>query len=449
MFLELPRFAKIARFAEIVRFAATVLRTVYTFACLYSAADASKALWVKAVPACFAQCPTTMPIVIHSSLAEVNCEQWNALIDDDYPFLKHEFLLGLELSGCTTPNTGWTPQHIVQTSETAQLESPNASAASVIVAAMPCYAKTHSYGEYIFDWSWADAYYRHGLEYYPKLSNAVPFTPATGPRLLVSETNRDQAYQALLSKAQQLCEEDGYSGWHSLFINEREAEYFESHPDVVVRHSNQFHWRNHDYADFDAFLASLSSKKRKNIKRERRRITEQNIRYTWVTGADLNHEVMQTMYRFYSRTIQMYGAQSYLNRPFFEYLANHFADNTLVLLAHYEDQVIAGGLYFKSDNTLYGRYWGASHNFHSVHFETCYYQAIDWCIQNGYNRFEAGAQGEHKHARGLSPSRTYSAHWLLEPQFHNAIGEFIEQEQKHIAAYQQNIDRHSPYKREV
>lgn len=381
-----------------------------------------------------------MSIVIHSALAEVNCERWNALLIDDYPFLKYEFLNGLEQTGCTIPAHGWTPQHLVD----------YAADQTTIVAAMPCYAKTHSYGEYIFDWAWADAYFRHGQHYYPKLSTAVPFTPATGPRILVSEpTNVALCTDQLFSRVQRLCEEEGYSSWHALFISELEAKHFAQNPQTLVRHSNQFHWQNQNYASFAEFLTSLTAKKRKNIKRERRRIQEQNIQYTWYSGNDLTPEIMLTMYAFYARTIQMYGAQAYLNRDFFVYLAEHFANNTLVLLARFEQQIIAGGLYFKSNHTLYGRYWGAVHNFHSVHFETCYYQAIEWCIEHGYARFEAGAQGEHKHARGLSPSKTYSAHWLRDPQFHQAVGEFILQEQQHIDAYQRNMANHSPYRNEL
>ena len=389
-----------------------------------------------------------MSIVIHSALAEVNCERWNALLDDDYPFLKHQFLLGLEKTGCTTAENGWTPTHFVE----------YAADQETIVAALPCYEKTHSYGEYIFDWAWADAYYRHGVDYYPKLSSSVPFTPASGQRFLVNQSEElaksspdhyANHVAKLVKQAQDYCTDNGLSGWHGLFINEQEAAHFENDPNVFVRHSNQFHWQNQGYSSFDDFLNRLNAKKRKNIKRERRRITEQEITYRWISGDELTPEVMQTMYGFYARTIQMYGAQAYLNRGFFDYLAEHFSDNTMVLLASFGDQTIAGGLYFKSDNTLYGRYWGALHNFHSVHFETCYYQAIEWCIEHGYSRFEAGAQGEHKHARGLSPSRTYFAHWLQEPQFHAAIGQFIEQEQAHIESYQKDISRHSPYRNEL
>ena len=379
-----------------------------------------------------------MPIVIHSALAEVTSESWNALIQDDYPFIKHEFLSALETTGCVTPETGWIPSHIVNYADDNR----------TILCAMPCYEKSHSYGEYIFDWAWADAYFRHGISYYPKLSTAIPFTPATGQRVLASKNTVDP-YPTLVDATQFLCHERELSGWHGLFLNSKEIDQFAHDSNYLVRHSNQFHWQNHNYSNFSEFLASLNSKKRKNIKRERRRIVEMDVQYRWLSGEDLTTEVMHTMYRFYQRTIALYGAQSYLNKPFFEFLGSSFNRNTMVLFAYYNDQIIAGGLYFKGDSVLYGRYWGALHNFHSVHFETCYYQAIQWCIEHGYERFEAGAQGEHKLARGLSPSTTYSAHWFVDERFQSAIGEYVTQEQHHVAEYQHKIAKHSPYRNEI
>lgn len=378
-----------------------------------------------------------METVVHQSLADINSKQWNALIDDANPFITHEFLLGLEVSQCVCNDTGWQPYHIAIYTDSSRSE---------LIAAMPCYIKTHSYGEYIFDWSWADAHHRHGLEYYPKLSNAVPFTPATGQRLLISETYFNANIESkLLSKAIEITKEKKLSSFHSLFLPRQQAEHLHKQG-CLLRHSTQFHWQNKNYADFDGFLASMSSKKRKNIKRERRRVTESGIQYRWLSGNQLTPENVQTMYRFYSRTIRYYGAQSYLNNDFFMYLSEHLKHQTMFLFADYGDQTIAGGLYFKSKQTLYGRYWGALDNFHSLHFETCYYQAIDWCIKNGYQSFEAGAQGEHKLARGLEPSTTYSTHWIAHDGFRSAIDEFLDSEQKHIENYQSAMNQHSPYK---
>ena len=209
---------------------------------------------------------------------------------------------------------------------------------------------------------------------------------------------------------------------------------------------DRFHWKNNDYASFDDFLSQMSSKKRKNIKRERRRVNETGVTFKWLSGNELSAQAAATMYKFYSRTIAYYGAQSYLNKSFFEYIATHFSNQTLFLFAEFENQIIAGGLYFKGEKTLYGRYWGALANFHSVHFETCYYQAIQWCIEHGYDSFEAGAQGEHKLARGLEPTTTYSSHWIAHPEFRKAISSFLSEEENHVNEYQKTMQAHSPYK---
>ena len=361
------------------------------------------------------------------------------MLADNNPFMRHEFLSGLEQTQCVCDATGWQPAHIAAYANSSQ---------TLLVGAMPCYIKTHSYGEYIFDWSWADAHHRHGLDYYPKLSNAIPFTPASGQRWLISEQADQQAtFDALIEAALALVNERELSSFHSLFMTLEQLGALVS-KGFSARYSTQFHWQNRGYQSFDDFLARMSSKKRKNIKRERRRVVESGITYRWLSGDHLDSAAVAHMYRFYARTITTYGAQSYLNKAFFQHLADHFNQQTLFLFAYYQDQIIAGGLYFKSDETLYGRYWGALDNFHSVHFETCYYQAIDWCISNGYRRFEAGAQGEHKLARGLEPATTYSAHWIRDPQFRVAIDNFLKQEQNHTDHYAKALQAHSPFKTE-
>lgn len=387
-------------------------------------------------------------IVVHDSLAQIDAVQWNAMLTSNNPFMRHEFLLGLEQTNCVCADTGWQTAHIVlyETNDKKQM-----------LGAMPCYIKSHSYGEYIFDWSWADAHHRHGLDYYPKLSNAVPFTPATGERLLIAKTKqgsdttaseRGEIEQALINAAIDLAETRKLSSFHSLFLTHKQSERL-AVLGCSTRHSSQFHWNNRDFSSFDEFLALMSSKKRKNIKRERRRVLETGINYRWLSGAELSPSMVDVMYRFYSRTIRYYGAQSYLNKAFFSYLAENLNQQTLFLFAQLDDTIIAGGLYFKSNDTLYGRYWGALDNFHSVHFETCYYQAIEWCIDNGYQRFEAGAQGEHKLARGLEPSTTYSAHWIAHPGFRDAIDDFLKSEHQHIDHYKNAMQTHSPFKTEL
>ena len=381
-----------------------------------------------------------MHIVTHSLINEINTTAWNKLLTDNNPFMRHEFLNGLEECDCAIAETGWQPAHIAAYTNNLKSE---------LLGVMPCYIKNNSYGEYIFDWSWADAHYRNGLDYYPKLTNAAPFTPATGERWLIAKDNTSYSSEeistALINAALKFTDEHNFSGLHCLFLNEEQYTFL-GEKQFLQRVSNQFHWRNQSYQSFDDFLAKMSSKKRKNIKRERRRVKESNIDYQWLTGSELNLSTANTIHQFYQRTINYYGARPYLNHAFFEYLVEHFSEQTLILFAKFEDKVIAGGLYFKSDDCLYGRYWGALDNFHSVHFETCYYQAIEWCIAHGYARFEAGAQGEHKLARGLEPNTTYSAHWISHPQFRVAIDDFLDQEKQHIAEYSNSLQAHSPFK---
>lgn len=387
---------------------------------------------------------TRMHIVVHDALSQIDAQQWNRLVIGNNPFIRHEFLLGLELSGCVSPDTGWSPQHIAIYDDQRQ-ES--------LLGAMPCYLKKHSYGEYIFDWAWAEAHHRHGLDYYPKLSNAIPFTPATGPRWLVNnDDNLDidtlQIEKALLQHAIKLTESTQSSSFHSLFVTKTQLD-TALNMGLSQRSSTQFHWQNRGYASFAEFLNSMTSKKRKNIQRERRRVSESGIEYQWFSGASLDSTTVDTMYEFYLRTIHLYGAQTYLNQPFFQYIADHLPQQTHILFAKHADKTIAGGLFFSSDTTLYGRYWGALNNFHSVHFETCYYQPIEWCIQNDKQFFEAGAQGEHKLARGLEPCTTYSMHWISHPQFRTAIDDFLSQESNHVKQYQDVMHTRSPFKSEI
>lgn len=381
-----------------------------------------------------------MHIVVHDSINEINSTLWNRLLSDNNPFMRHEFLHGLEQCQCVCESTGWQAAHIGVYADISKTD---------LIGAMPCYIKGHSYGEYIFDWAWADAHHRHGLEYYPKLSNAIPFTPATGERwLLAQNDDTKEVSNAIIQTALDIVEERSLSSFHSLFLTESQYQQL-GDADFSQRLSTQFHWRNQDYKTFDDFLNKMSSKKRKNIKRERRRVLEADIEYRWLSGDALNDSAVEIMYQFYKRTIHYYGAQSYLNKAFFNYIAESFSEQTLFLFAYHGEQAIAGGLYFKSNDTLYGRYWGALNNFHSVHFETCYYQPIEWCINNGFQRFEAGAQGEHKLARGLEPTTTYSAHWIRHPEFRNAIDDFVKREQTGVTQYTEAMQSHTPFRKEL
>lgn len=378
-----------------------------------------------------------MQIDVIDSLKTISPLQWNEMIPNGYPFLRHEFLYGLEITQCTTAETGWTGRHIVAYTDQSR---------TAILGALPCYLKSHSYGEYIFDWAWADAYQRAGLHYYPKLSCAIPFTPVTGPRWLLSPlADQKEVKTALINKLISDSDSLNISSIHFLYTDKNHNDTLGKHG-FIQRHSSQFQWENHDYQHFSNFCACLSSKKRKNINRERRRIEDAQVKYKWFNAETLSPEVATTMFQFYRRTIQRYGAQQYLNEAFFKHLQQTLAAQTHILLAYHQKQAIAGGIYFSSDNTLFGRYWGASDDFNSLHFETCYYQPIEYCINNNIQRFEAGAQGEHKLSRGLLPVTTYSMHRLLDNRFEAAIMDYVEDESQQIDRYKQLLNQHSPFK---
>ncbi len=380
-----------------------------------------------------------MQISIHDNLAEVDAAQWNVLVPGDAPFLRHEFLAGLEITGCVEPQTGWTPQHIVlRDSDTADR----------IIGAVPLYLKTHSYGEYVFDWAWADAYRRSGLEYYPKLVAAVPFTPVTGPRILCARGEGTEVLQICIDAVQRHAQDLGVSSLHWLFTELPETERL-LQCGLLRRVGTQFHWHNRGYRQFDDYLGALSAGKRKKIRRERRRVAEQDIQLEVLCGAALEPEHMDIFYRFYRSTIEQHGAIPYLQRAWFQHIRQTMADHIVLILAVKDGRSVAGALNFRGSTTLYGRYWGATEWYADLHFETCYYRAIQYCIDQGLTRFEAGAQGEHKLNRGLLPVTTYSAHWLRHPQFAAAISDYLHRETAGVAQYNEILQAHSPYRREV
>jgi hypothetical protein len=314
---------------------------------------------------------------------------------------------------------------------------------------MPLYLKGDSHGEFVFDWSWADAYERAGLDYYPKLVSAVPFTPATGARLLVGDSADAASLRAaLVTAALDFAREAGLSSWHVLFPEEADRTAL-SAAGLLERKACQFHWRNEGYADFDDFLSRFSSAKRKKARRERRRIAEAGIRFEHLAGDQLGPDDWDAVYEFYSHTFLRRGRPPYLNREFFEILAASIPQNLVVILARYETQPIASAICFRSSSALYGRYWGSAADFHSLHFETCYYQGIEYCIREGLGLFEPGTQGEHKISRGFSPTVTWSCHWLREPAFYTAIADYLERESAHVDSYMSHWNEHLPYRRET
>ncbi len=374
----------------------------------------------------------------HNALASIPAGAWNRLDGTDSPFLRYEFLYALEKTNCVCPKTGWIPQHLALYEFADEPDS--------LIGAIPLYIKNHSYGEYIFDWAWANAYDRSGLNYYPKLSVAIPFTPVTGKRLLVSgNRNREAISKLLIDGALSVAEKYQASSIHWLFTTKEESALLQQHRHLF-RTGYQFHWHNNNYNNFDHFLESLSAQKRKKIKRERRQVRDAGITMEVITGKEIRDDHWDRFYGFYTNTIQKHGAIPYLNREFFHEIGRTMPDSVVLVFAHQDDKVIAGSLNYKSDNTLYGRYWGSLGSYHSLHFETCYYRAIEFCIENRLTRFEAGAQGGHKLSRGFLPVEIYSAHWLDHPEFNRAVADYIEREQNDIEYQIDELNEHSPFK---
>jgi len=368
-------------------------------------------------------------IQVLDTLAGVEPQAWNALAGG-HPFLRHEFLHALHETGCASPDSGWAPQYLTLRQ------------GASLVGAMPLYLKAHSYGEYVFDWAWADAYHRHGLEYYPKLLGAIPFSPVTSPRLLA----RDSATRALLIRAAlQLAREA--SSLHVLFPPEAEAREMEA-AGMMLRRSVQFHWENRGYASFDAFLAELASAKRKKIRQERRKVQEAGVRFQRLVGAEIREGHWDFFTRCYSNTYRAHHSTPYLNLAFFRRLGETLPEHVLLVLAELDGKPIAGALNIFSPGALYGRYWGAVGHVPMLHFETCYYQALEFCIERGIALFEGGAQGEHKLARGFMPVQTWSAHWLKHPQFADAVEKFLARESAGIESYVDELNERSPFRRE-
>lgn len=375
-------------------------------------------------------------------LAALPPAQWNRLCGDDYPFARHEFLSALEDSDCVCARHGWVPQHLVAFQD----ETGNGDT-KTLIGAVPLYLKDHSYGEYVFDWAWADAYARSGLDYYPKLVAAIPFTPATGPRLLVGQDDPDQRIESALAEGVQTYAENSQaSSLHWLFTQHSTHQYL-ARQGLLTRIGHQFHWHNPGYRDFDQFLNAFSAHKRKKLKRERRRVEEAGIHVDMWPGQELDEQHWDAFYEFYLGTIQRHGAIPYLSRRFFHAIGRSMPSTIVMAMAYKGPKLVAMALNLRGKDTLYGRYWGSLRGYHSLHFETCYYAAIDYCIKQPLKRFEAGAQGEHKLSRGFLATTTYSAHWLRHPEFANAIADFLQREGHGMRDYIKTLDQHTPYRK--
>ena len=370
-----------------------------------------------------------MIIKVIETIADIPAAQWDALAEDN-PFLKHAYLNALQETGCASPKTGWQAQFITLWKD------------EQLVGGMPLYLKFHSYGEFVFDWAWADAYQRHGLTYYPKLVCSVPFTPATGPRALAATPElRAQLVRAAL----ELAHEPGVSSLHLLFPYESQAQEMEQQG-MMLRRGVQLHWRNPGYADLEDYLASMRRDKRKKINQERRKVSDAGISFEHIRGEDISAEQWAFFVRCYEHTHIQYNSPQPLNLAFFRQIGATMPDNILLIIASRDGQPIAGAINFYNHDTLFGRSWGALEYHPGLHFETCYYQAIDFCIRNKIALFEGGAQGEHKLARGFLPSVTWSAHWLAHPQFSKAVEDFLKREAGGIDQYMDELNDSNPFK---
>jgi uncharacterized protein len=425
---------------------------------------------------------------IVDSPADLDAEMWNALLAKQprpTPFLRHEFLSALTTAGCATAETGWAPRFVTiwrttgNSSKNGHGDTGDANVAQVaddasdengaddgvvhtlgdnekigatsfegeeLVAATPLYLKDHSYGEYVFDWAWADAYRRNGLEYYPKLLCAVPFTPVTGARLMAVD---DESRLTLAATLRALAEESGVSSLHILYPTDEEATVLDA-VGLMARTGVQFHWENPGYQTFDDFLATLEQKKRKNIRAERRKVQEAGVTMRRIKGPDITEADWRFFNRCYQQTYRDHYSSPYLNLNFFRTIGQTMPDNLLMVIGEREGKPVASSLVVYQreidGGTLYGRYWGAIEHIPCLHFETAYYQPLEFCIEEGLRAFEGGAQGEHKMARGFLPTVTHSAHWLAHPSFADAVERFLAQETAHMQNYVDELREHDPFK---
>ena len=376
-------------------------------------------------------------VEILENLSTASAEEWNRLGVAALPFLRYEFLRALEVHDCLGERFGWLPRHIVVH-----------DAQDRLVAACPLYLKFNSYGEFVFDWAWADAYERNGLRYYPKLVSASPYIPASGPKLLIAQDapEPDGLRHLLLETARQLAEAERASSLHWLFTPEEETTFLEARG-YLRRTGCQFHWENQGWQDFDDFLAALSHAKRKNIRRERRKVHEAGIRFRQLDGQTASEADWADFHQLYETTFDRKGGLPTLSLDFFLDIAERLPAQVLLVQALKDNQVVAAAFNLVGETTLYGRHWGCRAHYDSLHFETCYYQGLDFCLQRGLQRFEPGAQGEHKIARGFLPTPTWSAHWLADAHFARAVQQFLQHETEGMQDYMDELAGHSPYRR--
>ncbi len=395
----------------------------------------------------------TLAVEFTHSIEDIGQENWNSITGVENPFTRYEFLHALEKTGCTTKQSGWQPHHVAVYETT---ESPNtkqgSAEAKTLVAIVPLYLKTNSWGEYVFDWSWANAFQSHGLDYYPKFVTAAPFTPSVGKRFFVEKGFAAQqpdaeatVLQLVTEKVKEKAVFIGASSWHVLFPTPEQNTVL-TKLNMLPRIATQFHWTNRDYKSFDDFLNQLTSRKRKSIKKERANVAAQNISFKRTEGADITQQQWQDFYLFYQSTYMMRGQQGYLSQGFFFELAKTMPEQIMLINAQQDGRDIAAALFFKNNKKLFGRYWGSAADFQFLHFETCYYQGQEYAIEHNIKSFDSGAQGEHKIQRGFEPIITHSNHWIAHPSFSEAIEKFLVDEKPHILGYKRSAEELLPFK---
>tara|TARA_B110000858_G_C17793573_1_gene471183 strand:- start:1626 stop:2771 length:1146 start_codon:yes stop_codon:yes gene_type:complete len=379
-----------------------------------------------------------LKIIFNKSISEIKKKDWDSLIpQSEYPFLKYDFLNLLESSNSVGQNSGWVPMHL--TIE----EKGN------IIAAVPLYLKNHSQGEFVFDHAWADAFYQHGLDYYPKLVSSIPHTPASGPRILIKNGYKLKDLVPVIVEAiKSISKINNISSWHILFPDEVELDAYQE-SSLSVRKNAQFIWFNENYKDFDDYLDSFRARHRKNVKKEREKLSQQNLEINHFSGKELNQNLMDNFYNFYlSTNLKRSGHEGYLTENFFKQAINNLSENIVLMMATEKSsgKIVGGSFFFKDKENLYGRYWGCLKEFDCLHFECCYYQGIDYCIKNNLKKFDPGVQGEHKIKRGFKPTETFSAHWIADDRFRSAIDDFVIREESQIRKYVNEAKKYLPFK---
>jgi predicted N-acyltransferase len=363
-----------------------------------------------------------------NSIDAIGLNHWQNLNRSTCPFLHYNFFSALEKSQSASIEQGWQPHHLMASTNNKQ------------IALMPMYLKSHSWGEYVFDWDWAEAFKQYDLDYYPKLVATIPFTPVCNNKLLSEQLNMGALFEPLINH----CEQQDISSWHILFCDQIKTPLPE---DVYQRNTVQFHWFNRDYKSFDDFLNTFTSRKRRATRKERLTISKQDIKVRQLMGHQITQHDLEFFYLTYQLTYLKRDHQPHLNYEFFEQVINELGKNVLLLIASHQQQDVACALFFYDDSQLYGRYWGCTENFNNLHFELCYYRGIEFCIENNLKSFTPGTQGEHKIQRGFEPILTYSYHWIKHPGFKDAIKDFCQREQSHILAYQQQCQQLLPFKK--